>query len=131
VEVGEKPEGPFEDGVAVLSCGNDYEPGLYRVEDLSTPPYGPRTKSLPKPRSAARLPDDAAELVRQSEFVVVDPKCIDVSSAGLHEDHTLLVRRNAGKAIGAYEIWARGTVARSQRPTRNEASAPDDEDDEH
>ncbi|HEX6766423.1 MAG TPA: hypothetical protein VF103_13115, partial [Polyangiaceae bacterium] len=131
VEVGEKPEGPFDDNVAVLSCGNDYQPGLYRVEDLSTPPYGPRTKNLPKPRSAARLPDDAAELVRQSEFVVIDPKCIDVSSAGLHEDHTLLVRRNAGKAIGAYEIWARGKVARSQRPTRNEASAPDEEDDEH
>jgi hypothetical protein len=129
VEVGDKPEGPFEDTVGVLSCGRDYAPGLYHVEDLSTPPYGPRTKSLPKPRAAAHLPDDAADLVRQSEFVVVNPQCLDGNVPGLHEQHTLLIRRNAGKSIGAYEIWARGKVARSQRPSRGETSLPDDEDD--
>ena len=130
VEVRDKPEGPFDDSVGVVSCGDDYEPGLYRVEDLSTPPFGPRTKQLPKPRAVAELPEDAADLVRQSEFVVFDPKCMGGAPLGLHDEHTLLIRRNAGKAIGAYEIWARGRVARTDRVPRGEATVPEDETDE-
>jgi hypothetical protein len=127
VAVDEKPEGPFDDSVGVLSCGRDYRPGLYRVEDLSTPPFGPRTKRLPKPRAAARLPEDAADLVRRAEFVVLDPKCLEGPPPGLHSEHTLLIRRNAGKAIGAYEIWARGKVARTERAPKGEGAIPDDE----
>jgi hypothetical protein len=129
VEVGDKPEGPFDDSVGVLSCGRDYESGLYRVEDLSTPPFGPRTKNFPKPRAAARMPEDAADLIRQSEFVVADPKCTGGSPPGLNDEHTLLIRRNAGKAIGAYEIWARGKVARTERVQRGESAVPEDETD--
>jgi hypothetical protein len=130
VEVGEKPEGPFDDSVAVVSCGNDYEPGLYRVEDLSTPPFGPRARNLPKPRAAARIPDDTRDLVRQAEFVVFDAKCMDGAPHGLNDEHTLLIRRNGGKSIGAYEIWARGRVARTERPAKGETGVPDDETDE-
>jgi hypothetical protein len=129
VEVGDKPEGPFDDSVGVISCGRDYKPGLYRVEDLATPPFGPRAKKLPKPRAAARLPDDAADLIRQSEFVVLDPNCLDGPPPGLHARHTMLIRRNAVKSIGAYEIWARGRVARPDRAPKGEATVPDDETD--
>jgi hypothetical protein len=130
VEVGEKPQGPFDDTVAVLSCGADYRPGLYRVADLSTPPFGPRMKHLPKPRTGATLPDDAENLVRQAEFVVVEPKCLGGSVPALHDEHTLLIRRAGGKSIGAYEIWARGRVARSERAPRGEPAVPEDDGDE-
>jgi hypothetical protein len=130
VEVAEKPDGPFDDTVAVLSCGKDYAPGLYRVEDLSTPPFGPRLKALPKPREPAALPDDAAALVGRAEFVVADPKCFDGVIPGLRDEHTLLIRRTAGKLIGAYEIWARGKVARTQRAQPGESAVPEDETDE-
>jgi hypothetical protein len=130
VEVGDPPEGPFDDSVGVVSCGRDYEPGLYRVEDLSTPPFGPRTKNLPKPRAAARIPDEVVDLVRQAEFVVFDPKCTEGAPTGLSNEHTLLIRRNAGKSMGAYEIWARGKVSRTERLPRGEATIPEDEADE-
>jgi hypothetical protein len=130
IEVRERPKGPFDDSVAVLSCGNDYEPGLYEVGDLSTPPFGPRVNELPEPREPATLPGDAEALVRRAEFVVVDPKCLGGSVPGLHDEHTLLIRRSGGKSIGAYEIWARGRVARSDRAPRGDAPAPDDESEE-
>jgi hypothetical protein len=130
VEVDDEPVGPFDDSVGVVSCGNDYEPGLYRVEDLSTPPFGPRAKNLPKPRAGAEIPDDADDLIRQSEFVVFDPKCMGGAPHGLSREHTLLIRRNAGKLIGAYEIWARGKVARTERLPRGEPAVPEDETDE-
>ena len=129
VEVGEKPEGPFDDSVLVLSCGRDYAPGLYRVEDLSTPPFGPNMKRLPKPREPATL-SDASALVSRAEFVVFDPKCLGGNVPGLRDGHTLLIRRKAGKSMGAYEIWARGKVARTQRAAPGEAAVPDDEIDE-
>jgi hypothetical protein len=130
VEVGDKPEGPFDDSVAVLSCGKDYAPGLYQVNDLSTPPFGPRMKNLPKPREPARLPDDAEALVQKAEFVVADSACFDGQVPGLRDGHTLLIRRSPGRAMGGYEIWARGKVARTQRSSPNEAAVPEDETDE-
>jgi hypothetical protein len=41
----------------------------------------------------------------------------------------MLIRRNAVKSIGAYEIWARGRVARPDRAPKGEATVPDDETD--
>jgi hypothetical protein len=128
VEVKDGPRGPFDDTVAVLSCGNDYEPGQYQVRDLSTPPFGPRLNKLPHPRRPASLPEDAAELVRTSEYVVVDPHCLDDGVPGLRESHFLMTHRAGSAHMSAYEIWARGTprsaAAKSSRP------APDTEDDQ-
>jgi hypothetical protein len=120
-ELGEVPEGPFDDSVAVLSCGEDYAPGLYQVTDLSTPPFGPRLKSLPKPREPANVPDDAARLIGQAEFVVVNPRCFQGAVPGLRSNHTLLVKR-AGRAMSAYEIWVRGQL---ERPEVRQAQAQD------
>jgi hypothetical protein len=129
VEVGDTVPGPFDDTVAMLSCGQDYEPGQYLVNDLATPPFGPRLGELPAPRRPATLPDDAANLVDTSEYVVVDPHCFDGAVPGLHEHHTLLTRRagSSGK-IAAYEIWVRGSLAaRKTRPAPAETEEEPDE----
>lgn len=133
-ELGEVPEGPFDDTVAVLSCSQDYAPGLYQVTDLSTPPFGPRLKELPKPREAATLPDDASRLIAEAEFVVLNPKCLPGGAPGLRTSHALLVKRNAGRGMPAYEIWVRGALERpetKQAPERGsgDADAADDADD--
>jgi hypothetical protein len=111
-ELGEPPEGPFDDSVAVLSCGDDYAPGLYQVTDLSTPPFGPRMKELPPPREAATLPGDASRLIAQAEFVVVNPKCFQGGAPGLRTNHTLLIKRSGSRHMSAYEIWVRGQLER-------------------
>jgi len=131
-ELGSAPEGPFDDSVAVLSCGSDYRPGLYQVTDLSTPPFGPRTKELPEPRSPGTLPRDAPALIDAAEFVVVNPRCFEGSVPGLRSGHTLLVKRNGSKAMASYEIWVRGSLERPSAPSapsdRGEAAGDADED---
>ncbi len=107
-ELGDAPEGPFDDSVAILSCGHDYQPGLYKVLDLATPPFGPRMDELPEPRTPATLPDDTPRLVREAEFVVVNPRCFDGGVPGLRSDHSLLIRRNGSKAMSSYEILGPG-----------------------
>lgn len=129
VEVGDALDGPFDDTVAMLSCGSDYEPGQYLVPDLATPPFGPRLKQLPAPRRPATIPDDAASLVDASEYVVVDPHCFDGAVPRLRESHTLLTRRagSSGK-MAAYEIWARGSLpARRSKPAPAENEEEPDE----
>lgn len=131
-ELGDVPEGPFDDSVAVLSCGQDYAPGLYQVTDLSTPPFGPRMKELPAPREPATLPDDASRLIAQAEFVAVNPKCFPGSAPGLRSSHTLLVKRNGSRHMSPYELWVRGQLERPEtrqapeRGSSGDAEAGDD-----
>jgi hypothetical protein len=126
VEVGEAPRGPFDDSVAVLSCGDDYQPGEYRVTDLATPPFGPRVTALPLPRTPASIPDDAERLVRASEYVVVDPHCFEGPVPALRESHTLLTHRPHSGAMSAYEIWARGPLAPRSRVKTPPAEAEEE-----
>jgi hypothetical protein len=127
-ELGEQPEGPFDDSVAVLSCGQDYAPGLYEVTDLSTPPFGPRMKELPAPREPATLPDDASRLIAQAEFVVMNPKCLPGGATGLRASHALLVKRSGSKNMAPYEIWVRGQLERAEtRPSQERGDRGDSE----
>jgi len=128
VEVGDPPAGPFDDTVAVLSCGEDYQPGQYQLEDLATPPFGPRLGRLPEPRVAASLPDDAERLLETSEYAVVDPHCFDGIVPGLHEGHTLLTHRARSSKMGGYDLYARGSFSRPRgRPTPG-ADSEEDQD---
>jgi len=115
-DLGNAPEGPFDDSVAVLSCGKDYLPGLYQVTDLSTPPFGPRMKELPEPRSPGTMPRDAPALIDAAEFVVVNPRCFQGTVPGLRSGHTLMVRRNGSSMMAPYEIWVRGPLERAAAP---------------
>lgn len=129
VKVTNVPADDFDDTVAVLSCGNDYEPGQYLVTDLATPPFGPRVKQLPEPREPATLPQDAAHLVDVSEYVVVDPHCFEGGVPHLHEGHTMLTRRAGSSKMAGYEIWARGPLAHP-RPSRTNSAPSDAEGDQ-
>ncbi|HEY3497061.1 MAG TPA: hypothetical protein VGK73_20320 [Polyangiaceae bacterium] len=129
VPIGKKPEGPFDDSVAMLSCGNDYDPGLYRVTDLATQPFGPRARKLPSPREPATLPEDADTLIDAAEYVVFDPSCFDSPPASLRNGRSMLIKRNASKVFRGYEIWARGALERPQgRSAPVEKDAEQDED---
>jgi len=132
VEVRDPPAGPFDDTVAVLSCGEDYQPGQYLVKDLATPPFGPRLSKLPAPRRAASLPDDAEQLIADSEYVAVVPSCFDGPVPGLREGHTLLTKRAGSSRMAAYEIWARGPLVRAKGKSAPvpAAAEPEDEPDE-
>jgi hypothetical protein len=129
VEVGAPPRGPFDDTVAVLSCGNDYQPGQYQLEDLATPPFGPRLNRLPAPRVPATLPDDAEHLLATSEYAAVDPHCFDGGVPGLHEGHTLLTHRGGSSKMAGYDLYVRGSLSKS-RPRPAPASEPEDDQDE-
>lgn len=124
VTIADAPSGEFDESVAVLSCGNDYQPGMYQVSDLKTPPFGPRVKKLPAPREPANIPDDAPALIGAAEFVVVDPGCFGGNVPELRSTHALLVKRSGSRNMKAYEIWARGELSRPAR-----APAPDKEKD--
>lgn len=132
IKVEELPRARYDDTVAMLSCADDYEPGQYLVNDLATPPFGPRLKNLPEPRTPANMPGDAARLIETSEYVVVDPHCFDGGVPRLRETHTLLTRRAGSSKMAGYEIWARGSVAHAQKPrsTGSGSSEPDEEQDE-
>jgi hypothetical protein len=130
VPVGKAPHGPFDDTVAMLSCGKDYAPGLYEVNDLATQPFGPKTRSLPKPRDEASLPEDADELIKAAEYVVYDPSCFQEQPAALRNGRSLLIKRSGSRALRAYEIWVRGTLDRGKvrtAPAEKEQDAPSDE----
>lgn len=130
ITVAESPSGEFDDSVAVLSCGNDYQPGMYVVADLKTPPFGPRMKQLPRPREPATLPEDAPQLIRAAEFVVIDPGCFADSPPALRATHSLMVKRNGSRSMKAYEIWARGELTRPGRATPSKDKEPEVPDDE-
>jgi hypothetical protein len=134
IAVDEAPSGEFDDSAAVLSCGNDYQPGMYRVSDLKTPPFGPRMKRLPAPQTPANIPADAPDLIREAEFVVLDPGCFGGSLPELRATHSLLVKRSGSRAMKGYEIWARGELTRpgraapeKEKEKEKEPEVPDEE----
>jgi hypothetical protein len=122
-ELGEAPEGPFDDSVAVLSCGQDYAPGLYQVTDLSTPPFGPRMKDRREPSSArhrrTREPRQRSSILRlrpraSGPHPVSDRACSSAAAARRRvgpgwASETARSRRSAGIPRGraARRGWSR------------------------
>jgi hypothetical protein len=128
-ELGDKPpEGPFDTRVLVIGCGRDYDPGWYEMEDLATPPFGPRAKKLPKPREPLDDGAEQAEAIPQAEYVVFEPACGGEHSSTLRRGHTLLIKHKRSKLIAEYELWVRGRLDRSSTE-RTRAPATDAVDD--
>jgi hypothetical protein len=124
----EPPEGPFESRVLLLGCGRDYRSGWYELEDLATPPFGPRAKRLPKPREELDG-DQQTEAMTDAEYVVVDPSCGSEHLAALRRGHSLLVKHKRSKHIAEYEIWVRGKLDRTA-PQRSRATPASDSPDD-
>ncbi len=120
------PEGPFETSVLVISCGRDYDPGWYELEDLATPPFGPRAKKLPKPREPLGESAEQGEAIPNAEYVVFESACGSEHTSALRRSHSLLIKHKRSKLIAEYELWVRGKLERA--PERSRAPAIDDDD---
>ncbi|AKU91941.1 hypothetical protein AKJ08_2328 [Vulgatibacter incomptus] len=70
----ERPEEPAPEDVVVLGCGQKYRTGLYRLEDLRVPAFGPGDPGWPAPRVEARG-DELRELVERASFVAIENDC--------------------------------------------------------
>ncbi|MDX2054537.1 MAG: hypothetical protein SFV15_19205 [Polyangiaceae bacterium] len=100
------PFGPFNDNVVVLSCGQGYLQGAYRVRDLNAPSVGPKARAFPAPRQP--LDGDAVlAMVPRAGFVVVDPTCSVSLPAELGRDFLLLTQHPAFAKGRAYDIYGR------------------------
>lgn len=101
------PTGSFGQ-VAVLGCRGGYAPGLYTLEDLRVPVFGPDAENYPKPRKSAASKDDAMELLADADFAVRDPKC-GYATGSLQRGFTKVAtrRRAPGSKAPKYEIWIR------------------------
>jgi hypothetical protein len=58
---------------------------------------------------------------------VLDPHCVEGEVEGLRSSHALLTKRAGSSHMAAYEIWARGPLA---RPKRGAAPAPTEGDED-
>lgn len=68
------PDTPWLDGpVAVFVCSVRYAPGQYRLGDLTVPAVGPQRFPSPRRLSAGGI--DAADIVRTSDYAVLEPAC--------------------------------------------------------
>ena len=68
------PAGPFDDRVAMLGCENLFKSGIYEIQDLTVPVFGPRSGRYPAPRVAAP-PSGDADLEAQASILVLDERC--------------------------------------------------------
>ncbi|MCA9597355.1 MAG: hypothetical protein KC776_28775 [Myxococcales bacterium] len=71
------PEAPKErkdERVLALTCSNRPATGVYRLEDLRVPSFGPERTKYPAPRRPGK-PEEARELIQGVSFVVMQEGC--------------------------------------------------------
>jgi hypothetical protein len=103
----EPPQERRDEDVLALTCSNRPSSGLYRLEDLRVPSFGPERTKYPAPRRPAK-PEDAATLAKSVSFVVIQDGCrISFSPAAL--GFTLAARRSApnGTRNPHYALWVK------------------------
>jgi hypothetical protein len=113
------PAGEFNDLVASLTCKGYYAAGLYPMKNMRVPSFGPRRTSFPKPTKAAATPpgvENAAALVKEAAFAVVDPRCGWMMPPEDRGTFRLAARRKE------LELWVRSRG--SQTPAPAEAQPP-------
>ena len=94
----------FDRSVAVFGCAGGYETGLYELEDLTTPVFGPRRDDLPEPREFV---DDEQELAGLVHFVVLDQRCHRGQPRAPGRRFQRLAKRSRLRGNPAYELWVR------------------------
>lgn len=97
------------DRVAVLGCGKTYESGVYRVEDLTVPSWGPRRDEFPRPRISAKNEPAAEELVQEADFVILDKACRNAYKRKWLPEFRILAKRRKLARTGSreWEIYRR------------------------
>lgn len=98
----------FDDRVAILGCGKEHRTGLYRVEDLRTPMWGPLRTAYPAARVLAESPEHGLQLAReQAAFLLVDPACAERFAPDWQAGFEPLFKRRKSNRGIAYEAYRR------------------------
>jgi hypothetical protein len=96
VSIGRMPDEPPADEVAgpvmVFGCKDYYRTGLYRLEDLTTPVFGPASRAFAAPIETAAAGAEQ-ELVDRAAFAVVDPACGKGAEVMLRSQFVLAAKR--------------------------------------
>ncbi|HKP57960.1 MAG TPA: hypothetical protein VJV78_14605 [Polyangiales bacterium] len=90
--------------VAVLGCGSDYPSGVYRLQDLKTPRFGPAKGSYPKPRE-----DIGSDWPwRDRVFAVaIDPLCPQSPLSPVLFTHFERMARRDERWGRPHDLWVR------------------------
>ena len=129
--LGEQP--PSDEGrndqVAFLACDRwTYKNGLYKVTDLTTPVFGPKSKSYPKPRVTN---SDEDSLLAQAAFAVVDPSCAKQRGLSTLKEFQLVAHRKRTRpprGKKTFDLYLRkGDAKVTVAPEQGPADASDDE----
>src|SRR5206468_3109632 len=111
------PEGELRGPVAYLGCNDSYRSGVYRLEDMTVPVFGPNSAVYPQPLRSGppngALPE---QLVQAAQYVVLDPVCyptlpIQTSAAFVLAAKRRVVR--ADKRRVYLEIWMRSAAVQA------------------
>ena len=99
----------FVDVAAILGCGSPYRTGLYRVQDLRTPTFGPARTDYAPARRAASSPQAAVGLVEHASVVVLDPTCEERFNARWKRNFAKAVQRKRVPKLRnrTFQIWIR------------------------
>ncbi len=94
--------------VAFFGCKDMYKPGLYPLEGMTTPVFGPDRRHFPKPEEQAKKGQEQA-LIDQASYVVIDPRC------GRHAEKKV-------KQNGAFSLAASRKLVNSGRRRKGKAN---------
>lgn len=108
------PEGEetFNRNVAVLTCRSRPKAGMYRLEDLRAPTFGPRAGKYPEPRvalpKAGRNSADVQRLLEQAAFIVEETSCDLLPSSARKQFQLAAKRRRVPKLRNPqFALWVR------------------------
>jgi hypothetical protein len=114
---------PFDDKVAVLTCNELPQRGLYTVKAMDRYEYGPDAEKFETPLQAAADMNAARALLAQATYAVVEARCFRGRlPAELSQHFELFVKRRRDPR----EIWRRSSEA-SARPQDDSEEGPSPE----
>ena len=104
------PSAPFNDTVAVFSCGNSYPTGLYPVSSLRVPVYGPRQTDFPGAPVQEMPADWQATLAESAHMAATEDRCFrnDAQLTRLGFDKVVSRGRPPSTRGQLYSLWFKG-----------------------
>lgn len=111
MHLGQMPDGPpsepFNDTVAVFSCPGSYPNGLYRVQDLRVPVYGPESRHFPAEPPRALPANWDSTLGSLASIAATEDRCSKVDSklSTLGFRQAVTRSRPGGTHGQLYTIW--------------------------
>ncbi len=95
------------DLVFVRSCGAAMSTGLYHLNQLQVPSYGPAARRWPQPVQRVSSELSESSLLAQAQFAALDGHCRDTDTRLTREGFELLAHRDAFQKSHAFTLWER------------------------